>query len=541
MSKCVKYSEKARESIRAGVDKVSNAVRITLGPKGRNVLLRRPWGPPHITKDGVTIAKDISLKDQFENMGAEMVKQAASRTVDDAGDGTTTAVLLTQVIYAEGLRMVAAGANPMGLKRGIDKAAAAAVGCLSSMSEETADPERIRQIGTISANGDERIGGLIAEAMEKVGKDGVITIEEAHGLETTLTMVEGMQFDRGYLSSYFVNQPEKMKVELDGCSVLVCKDRMDVMDEVVPFLEMVAQAKRPLLIIAEDVGGTLLPGLVVNKMRGALQVCAVKAPGFGDRREDMLKDIAVLTGATLFSAETGRKIGDAKPEDLGRANRVIVTKNDTTIVGGGGDKKLIQGRIAQIKTAVEEAKNDWDRDKARERLAKMLGGVAIIRVAAPTEAEMKEKRDRVEDAMHATRAAVEEGIVPGGGVALLRCASAVQAAVESLDDDDEKNGAVIVFRSLRAPLAQIAANAGASSDRVVEQVFEAEDEAEGWNASTGEYQDLMKAGVIDPKKVVRCALQNAASTAGLLLTTEAVVADEPEDEKDPHGQGMQGM
>ena len=540
MSKIVKYDREAREAIQAGIDKVANAVRVTLGPKGRNVILRREWGAPHTTKDGVTIARDISLRDQCEDMGAQMIKMAAQRTVDDAGDGTTTAVLLVQSIYAEGLKMVTAGVNPMGLKRGIDKAVAAAVNALTSMTEETADPERIRQIGVISANGDQQIGGLIADAMEKVGKDGVITIEEAHGLETTLSVVEGLQFDRGYLSSYFINQPEKMRVELEDCAILVCKDRIDVMQEMVQFLEMVAQAKRPLLIIAEDIGGTMLPGLVVNKMRGALQVCAVKAPGFGDRREDMLMDIATLTGATLFASETGRKVEEAKPEDLGKVNKVIVTKNDTTLVGGAGKKELIQGRVEQIRVAVEESKSDWEKERSRERLAKMLGGVAIIRVAAPTEAEMKEKRDRVEDAMHATRAAVEEGIVPGGGVALIRCADAVNDAVAAIDDDDEKNGAIIVFKALKAPLAQIASNAGASADLVVEKVY-AKGGSNGWNAATEEYQDLMESGVIDPKKVVRCALQNAASVAGLLLTTEAMVADDPDEAKPPMPQGMPGM
>jgi chaperonin GroEL len=529
MSKIVKYNEDARQAIRNGVDKLANAVKVTLGPKGRNVLLRREYGVPHVTKDGVTIAKEISLRNQFEDMGAQMVKHAAQTTCDEAGDGTTTAALLSQAIYSGGLKLMAAGHNPMDLKRGIDKAVARVVETLNAVAHETRDPKLIAQVGTISANGDTTIGGLIAQAMEKVGRDGVVTIEEAKGLDTTLEVTEGMRFDRGYLSSYFVSVPERAEAVLDNCRILISANRIDNVQDLVDLLNVVAQSQEPLLILADDVGGTALPALVINKMRGLLKVCAVKAPGFGDRRLDMLKDIAVLTGATLFSEETGVKVPSATIGMLGRAEKIVVTRGNTTIIGGMGTKEAIRERIEQVKLDIEQAANDWDKGKARERLAKLLGGVAVVRVGAPTEAEMREKKDRVEDAMNATKAAVEEGIVPGGGVALLRCSKDLSGFLETIPEV-ERAGAGIVLEALKAPLRQIATNAGHSPDMVV-AIVEGEAPNYGWDAATGEYADMMESGIIDPKKVVRCALQNSASVAGLLLTTEAMVADDPDEQK----------
>ena len=540
MAKIVKYNEDARQLIKNGVDKLANAVKVTLGPKGRNVLLRREYGTSHVTKDGVTIAKEITLRDQFEDMGAQMVKHAAQTTCDEAGDGTTTAAVLSQAIYAGGLKLMAAGHNPMDLKRGIDKAVAKVVDTLGEFAHETRDPKLIAQVGTISANGDTTIGELIAQAMEKVGRDGVVTIEEAKGFDTTLEFSEGMRFDRGYLSSYFVNVPERAEVALDSCYVLVCANRIDNLHDIENILNVIAQKGATLLIVADDVGGQALPGLVINKVRGVLKVCAVKAPGFGDRRLDMLKDIAILTGAMLFSDETGTKLMEAKLTDLGRAERVVVNRHSTTIIGGEGRKEELVSRVEQVKLDIEQASSDWDKGKHRERLAKLLGGVAVVRVGAPTEAEMKEKKDRVEDAMNATKAAVEEGIVPGGGVALLRCSKAVVEFADTLPDS-ERAGARIIIEALRAPLRQIANNAGESEDMVASKVEEIASPTFGWDASKGEYCDMMEAGIIDPKKVVRCALQNAASVAGLLLTTEAMVADDPDEEKTPKGGPQMGM
>jgi chaperonin GroEL len=540
MSKIVKYNDEARQLIKSGVDKLANAVKVTLGPKGRNVLLRREYGMSHVTKDGVTIAKEITLRDQFEDMGAQMVKHAAQTTCDEAGDGTTTAALLSQAIYSSGLKLMAAGHNPMDLKRGIDKAVAKVVETLGDLAQETRDPKLIAQVGTISANGDATIGGLIAQAMEKVGRDGVVTIEEAKGFDTTLEVTEGMRFDRGYLSSYFVNVAERAEVVLDNCRILISANRLDNVQDLVDLLNSIAQVQEPLLILADDVGGTALPALVINKMRGLLKVCAVKAPGFGDRRLDMLKDIAVLTGATLFSEETGTKVPTATIGMLGRAEKVVVTRGHTTIIGGMGTKDAIRERIEQVKLDIEQSTSDWDKGKARERLAKLLGGVAVVRVGAPTEAEMKEKKDRVEDAMNATKAAVEEGIVPGGGVALLRCSQSVLNLLELLPETD-KAGARIILEAIRAPLRQIATNAGESADMVVSTAESANSPTFGWDAANGEYVDMMEAGIIDPKKVVRCALQNAASVAGLLLTTEAMVADDPDEEKPPKGGQQMGM
>jgi chaperonin GroEL len=534
MAKIVKYNDEARQTIMRGVDKLANAVKVTLGPKGRNVLLRREYGVSHVTKDGVTIAKEITLRDQFEDMGAQMVKHAAQTTCDEAGDGTTTAALLSQAIYASGLRLMAAGHNPMDLKRGIDKAVTKVVETLGDFTQETRDPKLIAQVGTISANGDATIGGLIAQAMEKVGRDGVVTIEEAKGFDTTLDVTEGMRFDRGYLSSYFVNTPERAEVVLDNCFVLVAANRVDNIHDIEDVLNAIAQNQHSLLIIADDVGGTALPALVINKMRGVLKVCAVKAPGFGDRRLDMLKDVSVLTGATLFSEETGTKVNAAAIDMLGRAEKIVITRNHTTIIGGCGTKDAIKERIEQVKLDIEQATSDWDKGKGRERLAKLLGGVAVVRVGAPTEAEMKEKKDRVEDAMNATKAAVEEGIVPGGGVALLRCIPALTEFALSLSEG-ERAGARIILEALEAPLRQIATNAGASADMIVSTVA-VHPNSEGWDAANGKYVDMMEAGIIDPKKVVRCALQNAASVASMLLTTEAMVADDPDEEKPKSGQ-----
>ena len=535
------FNTDARAKLKKGVDHLAEAVKVTLGPKGRNVVIDKKFGSPTVTKDGVTVAKEVELSDAVENMGAQMVKEVATKTSDLAGDGTTTATVLAQAIFREGLKNVTAGANPMELKRGIERAVEAVVEQLKSLSVPSAGKKEIAQVGTISANNDKEIGNLIAEAMEKVGKDGVITVEEAKGLETTLETVDGMQFDRGYLSPYFVTDPEKMEAVLDDPYILIHDKKISAMKELLPVLEKVAQSGRPLLIIGEDVEGEALATLVVNKLRGTLKVAAVKAPGFGDRRKEMLRDIAVLTGGQVISEELGFKLENATLNDLGRAKRVVVDKDNTTIVDGKGKENDIQGRINEIKAAVDKSTSDYDREKLQERLAKLSGGVAVINVGAATETEMKEKKARVEDALHATRAAVEEGIVPGGGVALIRA----QAGLEKIKGtDDERVGVEIVRRSLEEPIRMIAQNAGAEGSIVVARVKESKDKNFGYNAATDAYEDLVKAGVIDPTKVTRTALQNAASIAGLLLTTEAVVVEKKEEKPAPAappGGGMGGM
>ncbi len=531
----------ARAQLKKGVDQLSNAVRVTLGPKGRNVVIDKKFGSPTITKDGVTVAKEVELPDPVENMGAQMVKEVATKTSDVAGDGTTTATVLAQAIFTEGLKSVTAGVNPMAIKRGIDKSVAVVVGELKKMSQATAGKKEIAQIASVSANNDSEIGDLIAEAMERVGKDGVITVEEAKGLETELETVDGMQFDRGYLSPYFVTDSEKMEAALEEAYVLIHDKKISAMKDLLPILEKIAQTGKPLLVIAEDVEGEALATIVVNKLRGTLKICAVKAPGFGDRRKAMLQDIAILTGGQVISEEVGFKLENAVVSDLGQAKRIVIDKDDTTIVDGNGKQEAIQGRIQEMKTAIDKSTSDYDREKLQERLAKLAGGVAVINVGAATETEMKEKKARVEDALHATRAAVEEGIVPGGGVAFLRA----QAAVEKmkLEDSDEQIGAKIVRRALEEPIRCIAANAGAEGSIVVEHVRQANDKNHGYNALTDTYEDLVKAGVIDPTKVARTALQNAASVASLLLTTECVVVEQKEDEPagPPPGGGMPGM
>jgi len=520
------FSTDARAALKKGVDQLAEAVKVTLGPKGRNVVIDRKFGSPLITKDGVTVAKEIELENPIENMGAQMVKEVATKTSDLAGDGTTTATVLAQAIFREGLKNVTAGANPMSLKRGIDKAVEQVVAQLKSMSVETAGKKEIAQVGTISANSDEEIGNLIADAMEKVGKDGVITIEEAKGLETTLDTVEGMQFDRGYLSPYFITDPDRMEAVLEDAMILIHDKKVSSMKDLLPVLEKVAQMGRPLLIIAEDVEGEALATLVVNKLRGTLKVAAVKAPGFGDRRKSMLQDIAVLTGGQVISEEVGFKLENAVISDLGRAKRIVIDKDNTTVVDGAGQDDQIKGRINEIRAAIDKTTSDYDREKLQERLAKLAGGVAVINVGAATETEMKEKKARVEDALHATRAAVQEGIVPGGGVALLRA----QAVLRSfkVEDADEQIGVRIVERALEEPIRQISQNAGVEGSIVVAKVRENESNSFGYNARTDEYEDLVQAGVIDPTKVTRTALQNAASIAGLLLTTESVVVERPE-------------
>jgi len=529
----------ARAALKKGVDQLAEAVKVTLGPKGRNVVIDRKFGSPLITKDGVTVAKEVELEHPIENMGAQMVKEVATKTSDLAGDGTTTATVLAQAVFREGLKNVTAGANPMSLKRGIDKAVEAVVAALKGMSVETAGKKEIAQVGTISANSDEEIGNLIADAMEKVGKDGVITVEEAKGLETTLETVEGMQFDRGYLSPYFVTDPERMEAVLEDAMILIHDKKISSMKDLLPVLEKVAQMGRPLLIISEDVEGEALATLVVNKLRGTLKVCAVKAPGFGDRRKAMLQDIAVLTGGQVISEEVGFKLENAVLSDLGRAKRIVVDKDNTTLVDGAGEADAIQGKIKEIKGAIDKSTSDYDREKLQERLAKLAGGVAVINVGAATETEMKEKKARVEDALHATRAAVEEGIVPGGGVALLRAQKALDGL--KLDDHDEQVGVSIVRRALEEPIRQIANNAGVEGSIVVAKVRESESASYGYNARTDEYEDLVQSGVIDPTKVTRTALQNAASIAGLLLTTESVVVERPEKDKAPAMPGGGGM
>ena len=539
-AKEVLFDVKAREKLARGVDKLANAVKVTLGPKGRNVAIEKSYGAPVITKDGVTVAKEIELEDKFENMGAQLVKEVASKTSDAAGDGTTTATILAQAIYHEGVKLVAAGRNPMAIKRGVDKAVEALIAELANLAKPTRDQKEIAQIGTISANSDATIGNIIAEAMAKVGKEGVITVEEAKGLETTMDVVEGMRFDRGYLSPYFVTNAEKMQCELDNPYILCSEKKISSMKDMLPVLEQVAKVNRPLLILAEDVEGEALATLVVNKLRGALQVVAVKAPGFGDRRKAMLQDIAILTGGQVASDDTGTKLENMALTDLGTAKRVVIDKENTTIVDGAGKKEEITARVKQIRAQVEEATSDYDREKLQERLAKLVGGVAVVHVGAATEVEMKEKKDRVEDALNATRAAVEEGIVPGGGTALIRVAKVLDSIKPA--DDDELAGVNIIRRAIEAPLRQIAHNAGFEGSIIVEKVRQGKD-GFGFNAATGEYEDLLKAGVIDPKKVTRTALQNAASVASLLLTTECAISDKPEPKKDAPAMpgGMDGM
>jgi chaperonin GroEL len=517
----------ARAALKRGVDQLAEAVKVTLGPKGRNVVIDKKFGAPTVTKDGVTVAKEIELSDPLENMGAQMVKEVATKTSDNAGDGTTTATILAQAIFREGLKNVTAGRNPMALKRGIEKGVQAVVEELKKLSVPSSGKKEIAQVGTISANNDKEIGDLIAEAMEKVGKDGVITVEEARGLETTLDTVEGMQFDRGYVSPYFVTDPEKMEAVLEDALVLIHDKKISSMKDLLPVLEKVAQVGRPLLIIAEDVEGEAMATLVVNKLRGTLRVCAVKAPGFGDRRKAMLQDIAVLTGGQVISEEVGFKLENAVITDLGRAKRVVVDKDNTTLIDGAGEEDKIQGRIKEIKVAVENSTSDYDREKLQERLAKLAGGVAVINVGAATETEMKEKKARVEDALHATRAAVEEGIVPGGGVALVRAQRALKDL--KLEDADEQIGIEIIRRSCEEPLRMIVQNAGGEGSIVLEKVRASKDDAFGYNAYTDTYENLVQAGVIDPTKVTRTALQNAASVAGLLLTTEALVVEKKDD------------
>ncbi|MBR8335102.1 chaperonin GroEL [Burkholderia ambifaria] len=527
-AKDVKFHDSARARIGKGVNVLADAVKVTLGPKGRNVVIERSFGAPTITKDGVSVAKEIELKDRFENMGAQIVKQVASKTADVAGDGTTTATVLAQAIVQEGMKHVAAGMNPMDLKRGIDKAVAAVLDELRKLSKPISTNREIAQVGSISANADEAIGKIIADAMEKVGKEGVITVEDGKSLENELDVVEGMQFDRGYVSPYFINDPEKQAAYLDDALILLHDKKISNIRDLLPVLEATSKAGKPLLIVAEDIDGEALATLVVNAMRGILKVAAVKAPGFGDRRKAMLEDIAILTGATVISEETGKQLQKASLEDLGSAKRVEVRKEDTIIIDGAGDQEHIEARVKSIRTQIEETTSDYDREKLQERVAKLAGGVAVIKVGAATEVEMKEKKDRVDDALHATRAAVEEGIVPGGGVALLRARSTATSLKGANSDQDA--GIQIVLRALEAPLRVIASNAGDEPSVVIAKVLEGKGNF-GYNAATGEYGDLVEAGVVDPTKVTRTALQNAASIAGLILTTDATVADAPKDEK----------
>ena len=539
-AKYLEFNTEARSRLKRGVDQLAEAVKVTLGPKGRNVVIDKKFGSPTVTKDGVTVAKEVELSDPVENMGAQMVKEVATKTSDLAGDGTTTATVLAQAIFREGLKNVTAGANPMELKRGIDRAVDAVIEELKKLSTPSAGKKEITQVGTISANNDHEIGKLIADAMEKVGKDGVITVEEAKGLETTLETVDGMQFDRGYLSPYFVTDPEKMEAVLEDAYLLIHDKKVSAMKELLPILEKTAQTGKPLLIIAEDIEGEALATLVVNKLRGTLKVCGVKAPGFGDRRKEMLVDVAKLTGGKVISEEVGFKLENAVLTDLGRAKRVVIDKDNTTIIDGKGKADDIQGRISEIKVAIDKSTSDYDREKLQERLAKLSGGVAVIHVGAATETEMKEKKARVEDALHATRAAIEEGIVPGGGVALLRAQSALDKVKGS---EDEKIGVEIVRRALEEPIRMIVANAGQEGSIIVAKIRESKDKNFGFNAATDEYEDLVKAGVIDPTKVTRTALQNAASIAGLLLTTECVVVERKEEKPAPAAPqgGMGGM
>jgi len=540
-AKDVKFAQNAREKMLAGVDILAHAVRVTLGPKGRNVVLEKSFGAPRVTKDGVTVAKEIELEDKFENMGAQMVREVASKTADEAGDGTTTATVLAQAIVKEGAKSVAAGSNPMDLKRGVDLAVKAVVDELKSKSKKVTSNEEIAQVGTISANGDPEIGRFISEAMQKVGNDGVITVEEAKSLETELEVVEGMQFDRGYISPYFITDADKMRVELENPYILIDEKKLSNLQSMLPLLEAVVQSGRPLLIVAEDVEGEALATLVVNKLRGGLKVAAVKAPGFGDRRKAMLQDIAVLTGGQVISEDLGIKLENVTLNMLGQAKKVTITKDDTTIVDGAGKKPDIEARVAQIRQQIEDTTSDYDREKLQERLAKLAGGVAVIKVGGATEVEVREKKDRVDDALNATRAAVEEGIVPGGGVALLRTVKVLDSVKGA--NDDQKVGINIVRRALQSPLRQIAENAGEDGAVVAGKVLDKDEYNYGYNAATGEYGNLVKQGVIDPAKVVRTALQDAASVAGLLITTEAMVAELPKKAAAPAmpGGGMGGM
>jgi chaperonin GroEL len=534
-AKDVRFSEDARSKVLRGVNILADTVTVTLGPKGRNVILEKSWGAPTVTKDGVTVAKEIQLEDKFENMGAQMVKEVASKTSDVAGDGTTTATVLSRAIFSEGLKMVAAGHDPMSIKRGIDKAVEKVIDELKGLSKPTRDRAEIAQVGTISANNDRTIGDILAEAMDKVGKEGVITVEEAKGLETTLELVEGMRFDRGYLSPYFVTDPERMEAIVEDAYILIHEKKISGMKDLLPVLENVAKSGKPLLIIAEDLEGEALATLVVNKIRGTLKCCAVKAPGFGDRRKAMLEDLAILTDGRMIAEELGIKLENVTLKDLGRAKRIIVDKDNTTIVEGAGKKAGIEGRIKQIRAQIDETTSDYDREKLQERLAKLAGGVAVIKVGAATEVEMKEKKARVEDALHATRAAVEEGIVPGGGVALIRASAGLQ---NLRVPEEEKTGVRIIQKALEEPARWIAQNAGAEGSVVLDKIKNGKG-AFGFNAATEEFEDLFKAGIVDPTKVVRTALQNAASIAGLMITTEAMIADKPEKKKEapqmPHG------
>ncbi len=540
-AKEVKFAQDARERMLHGVDILANAVRVTLGPKGRNVVLEKSFGAPRITKDGVTVAKEIELEDKFENMGAQMVREVASKTSDTAGDGTTTATLLAHAIVREGAKSVAAGSNPMDLKRGVDLAVAAVVNELKAKAKKVTSNEEIAQVGTISANGDSEIGRFIAEAMQKVGNDGVITVEEAKALDTELEVVEGMQFDRGFISPYFITDADKMRVELESPYILINEKKLSNLQTILPLLEAVVQSGKPLLVIAEDVEGEALATLVVNKLRGGLKVAAVKAPGFGDRRKAMLQDIAVLTGGQVISEDLGIKLENVTLDMLGRAKKVVITKDDTTIVDGAGKKADIEARVAQIKQQIEDTTSDYDREKLQERLAKLSGGVAVIKVGGATEVEVKEKKDRVDDALNATRAAVEEGILPGGGVALIRAQKVLDSVRTA--NEDQKVGVNIVRRAVQAPARQIAENSGEDGAVVVGKIVDKDDYAFGFNASTGEYGNLVKQGVIDPAKVVRTALQDAASVAGLLITTEAMVAEKPKKKAPamPPGAGMGDM
>ncbi len=534
MAKEIKYDAKAREAMLKGVQALADAVTVTLGPKGRNVVIDKSWGSPTVTKDGVTVAKEIDLEDKFENMGAQMVKEVSSKTSDMAGDGTTTATVLARAIYEEGQRLVVAGNNPMGIKRGIDKAVIKVIESLENLAKPTKDQNEIAQVGTISANNDETIGNIIAEAMEKVGKEGVITVEEAKSMDTTLDVVEGMQFDRGYLSPYFATDTEKMVAYLENPFVLICDKKVSSMKDLLPVLEEIAKTGKPLVIVAEDVEGEALATLVVNKLRGTLNVAAVKAPGFGDRRKAMLEDIAILTGGQVVSEDIGIKLENIALQDLGQAKTITIDKDNTTIVDGAGSREALEGRVKQLRAQVDETSSDYDREKLQERLAKLVGGVAVIHVGAATETEMKEKKARVEDALNATRAAVEEGIVPGGGVALVRCIPSLDSL--DVDGEEEKLGVKVIAKAIEWPLRKIADNAGVEGSVVINKIKEA-DGAFGYNARTDVYEDLIEAGVIDPKKVVRFALQNAASVASVMLTTEAMIAEKPEENA---GGGMGG-
>ncbi|MCX4264674.1 MAG: chaperonin GroEL [Muribaculaceae bacterium] len=539
MAKTIKFNIEARDELKKGVDALADAVKVTLGPKGRNVIIGRQFGAPHITKDGVTVAREVELEDPMQNMGAQLVKEVASKTGDDAGDGTTTATVLAQAIVGVGLKNVTAGANPMDLKRGIDKAVAAVVEQIKDMAEEVGDDfKKIEDVARVSANNDETIGRLIAEAMEKVKKEGVITVDEAKGTETNIEVVEGMQFDRGYISPYFVTDAEKMQCVMDSPFILLYDKKISNLKDILPVLEATAQSGRPLLIIAEDVDQDALAAMVVNRLRGSLKICAVKAPGFGDRRKEMLEDIAILTGGTVISEEKGMQLANATMQDLGHANNVTVSKDATTIVNRDSDKERVAARVNQIRNQIEQTTSDYDKEKLQERLAKLAGGVAVLHVGAPSEVEMKEKKDRVDDALSATRAAIAEGIVPGGGVAYIRCLDALKDLKGV--NDDEQTGIAIVERAIEEPLRQIAANAGAEGAVVVQRVRDGKGDY-GYNARTGEYENLLAAGVIDPAKVTRVALENAASIAGMFLTTECVIAEKKEDTPAPAAPGMGGM